>query len=237
MTAHLDRVTEALARAQRTWQARHGQPATCGTARGLTIALEREAGTFGTSLANELGRRLGWPVYDHELLERIAQEMGLRVSLLESVDERPQHWLQEAFRSFGDAPQVTENAYVRHLVETLLSLGAHGQCVIVGRGAAQILPPESTLRVRLVGPLRHRVVTAARRLHLSESDAARWVHDTDAERVRFVRGHFLKDPTDPAQYDLVLGTSRWSEDDCADLILQAARRLEARCAAAAPSRP
>jgi cytidylate kinase len=228
MPAHVDHYVDTLDRAQRHWQTRHGQDARGGTAPALTVALEREAGTFGTTLARELGRRLDWPVYDHELLERIAQETGLRVSLLESVDERPQGWLQEAFRGFTEVPQVSENAYVRHLVETVLSLGKHGHCVIVGRGAAQILPAETTLRVRLIAPRKDRVATAARRLGLSQAEAARWVEDTDRERVRFVRDHFLKDPTDPAQYDLVLGTARWTDEDCAELIAQAMRRLEAR---------
>ena len=54
----------------------------------FTITLSREAGTLATSVAQEVGRRLGWQVYDHELLERIAQEMHVRTALLDSVDER-----------------------------------------------------------------------------------------------------------------------------------------------------
>ena len=42
----------------------------------------------GTCIAREVGNGVGWHVYDHELLERIAQDMGLRTVLLESVDER-----------------------------------------------------------------------------------------------------------------------------------------------------
>src|SRR5262245_18772594 len=135
----LERSTEAAVRAQHHWQARRElekrSPST-----GVTIALSREAGVLGTSVAQELGRLLGWPVYDHELVQMIAEEMGLRVTLLESVDERHRGWLNEAMEQFMSVPNVSESTYVRHLVETILSLGTHGECVVVEHGAAQILP-------------------------------------------------------------------------------------------------
>ena len=81
-------------RVGRHWEARRQAEAAAARAgqaslaEAWTVALAREAGTQGTAVGHEVGRRLGWPVYDHELLERIAQEMGLRTNLLESVDER-----------------------------------------------------------------------------------------------------------------------------------------------------
>ena len=93
----------------------------------FTITISREVGTGGTCLAREVGRRLGWHVYDHELLEEIAREMNVRASLLESVDERQQSWLTESVEAFlstpnksESVPYVTETAFVRHLVETVL---------------------------------------------------------------------------------------------------------------------
>ena len=32
---------------------------------------------LGTTVANELSRRLNWPVYDHELLEELAKDLGV----------------------------------------------------------------------------------------------------------------------------------------------------------------
>jgi CMP/dCMP kinase len=103
----------------------------------------------------------------------------------------------------------------------LLSLGALGECVIVGRGAAQLLPAETTLRVRLVGDLRDRIAGASKRLGISLVEAEKWVRKTDAERADFIEAHFLKDPRDLRQYDLVLNTSRWPVVACVDLIARA----------------
>ncbi|MGE5388460.1 MAG: hypothetical protein ACM3NE_06195, partial [Hyphomicrobiales bacterium] len=38
----------------------------------FTIALSREAGSGGTLVAREIGRRLNWPVYDRETACRLS---------------------------------------------------------------------------------------------------------------------------------------------------------------------
>ncbi len=200
----------------------------------FTVALSREFGTQGTAVAREVGSLLGWHVYDHELLEWIAQEMGLRTALLESVDDPAQSRLLESVEAFRSAPLksewsplVSEGAYFHQLVETVLALGIHGECVIVGRGAGFILPPATTLRVRLVGPVRERIAALSRKLGITERDAARRVRNIDRERTDFVQDHFGKAPVDPRNYDLVLNTSRLSVAESAELIVEALHRLQA----------
>jgi cytidylate kinase len=201
----------------------------------LTITVSRQAGAGGTSIAAEVGGRLNWPVYDHALLERIAQEMHLRTRLLDSVDERRTHWLVESVESFSQVPLVNENAFVRHLIQTILSLGMHGSCIIVGRGAAFILPPASTLRVLLVGNRDDRVTALARELGVPRDEANRRLDTIDRERVAFIRDHFQRDPRDPQHYDLVLNSSCFSYDECAQLIVEALNRREARVRAGSPA--
>jgi cytidylate kinase len=224
---------DALGKVLQHWETRRkaeaGQVTGSGQSRrAFAIALSREAGARGTATARAVGALLGWMVYDHELVERIAQEMKLRSSLLESVDEKRVSWLQECVEAFASVPAVSGAAYVRRLSETLLSLATHGECVIVGRGAAQVLPAETALRVRLVAPVGWRVEAVAAKLGIAREDAARRVETTDGERVRFVKDHFHKDTTEPTQYDLILNASRFSVGECADLIVEALHRLQAQ---------
>jgi cytidylate kinase len=233
-----ERLMEALQKVMKYWESQKvgaRQMAIGGhPIRPFTIAISRESGARGTSTAREVGSRLGWLVYDHELVERIAKEMNLRTSLLESVDEKRVSWLQECVESFASAPSVTKSGYVRHLVQTLLSLATHGECVIVGRGAAQILPAETTLRVRLVAPAEWRIVAVAQKLDIAKEAAASQVAKIDCERHCFVKDHFHKDPTDATQYDLILNSSRYSVSECADLIVEALRRLQTHTSVESP---
>jgi cytidylate kinase len=192
----------------------------------LNIAISRETGSKGAAIARAVGARLDWKVYDHELLEVMARDLHVRVKLLENVDERHVSWLQEAVETFCKVGSIREGTYVRHLVETMLSLAGNGHCVMVGRGAAFVLPAASTLRVRLMAPLEDRIVNVAHERNLSRHDAARYIAGVDRERLQFVRQHFMHDPSDSGHYDLVLNTARFPIEECAELIVDAAHTKE-----------
>ena len=219
--------TEALARAQQHWQERRAEtPASEPSApTAFTIAFSREAGTGGAAIAREVANRLAWPLYDRELLQRIADDMGVRRSLLESVDERQVGWVSENLANLFAVPQANQFAYVRQLVETLLSLATLGKCVIVGRGAIAVLPRATTLRVRVVAPLEHRILAVQVEQSTTFEEAAARVERTDRERRCFVSDHFQVDPMDLANYDLILNAARFSPGKCADLIIAAFDQL------------
>jgi cytidylate kinase len=222
---------EAIAGALRHWQYQDMGETTSThhplTTPPWTIAISRQAGANGSAVACAVGQRLGWPVYDRELVEKIAQEAGLRGQLVESVDERRISWLEECWQGFTSQPSFSQLAYVRRLVRVLSALAAHGACVIVGRGAAQVLPQTTTLRVRLVGPEDAREAVIRNRLGLGAKEARRHVKEIDEQRTRFVRDYFHIAPDDPTDYDLWLNSCRLSVADCADLIVTALERLKA----------
>jgi hypothetical protein len=186
-------LTEALVRSGQHWQTqKEKEREEPGAAPAFTIALSRQVGARGNSIAKEVGAHLGWPVYDRELMEQIAQKMDVRVQLVQSVDEKRVGTIQELIESFMALPRANQDMYFRHLLDTIFSLGSHGECIIVGRGAAQILPPATTLRVRLVGNLDDRIAVMMKRLNLSRLEADR-LEAMDLERNRFVKEHFHKD--------------------------------------------
>jgi cytidylate kinase len=230
-------MAEAMNLARKRWKWQRQQEANAPGApapAAFTIALSREAGAGATLVARAVGGRLGWAVYDRELVQHVADDWGVQAALLESVDEKRTGWLRERLDSLKPGPVVSDATYTRRLVKTLLALASHGECVIVGRGGAQVLPPETTLRVRLVGPPEQRIGSVSRRFGIPREEAARRVGTTDRERARFVADHFGKDAADPRQYDLVLNSSRFSVGECAGLIVDALRALQAKAAATDP---
>lgn len=222
-----NRVPEALfradAQAHRCFELHAAESPT--RPRDVTIAISREAGARGDTVAAAVGKRLGWAVYDHELVERIAGEMKTGISLLDRIDERHRTWVQECIDSFFMGRSVPETAYVRQLVETLTSLAAVGKCIVVGRGAAHVLPAESTLRVRIVAPMNDRIWIVMREHGLSYGAAHKYLVETESARTEFIRDHFFVDPADPHNYDLVINSSRCSTSECVDLIVDALRPM------------
>lgn len=232
-----ERVSEAFIRATGHRESKPHDLAARGSFAGDTnpfsIAVSREAGTRGPAVAKAVAERLGWRLYDHELLEIVARDLRVRVKLLENLDERHVTWLQECVEAFAAVPAVREGKYVRHLIEAMLSLAASGRCVIVGRGSPFVMPPATTLRVRLVAPRDARIAAVRHDMNLSRGDAARFIEKTDRERTDFVRLHFLRDAADPRYYDLFLNTAQFSTEQCADLIVEGVRiKSNGRVAAA-----
>jgi cytidylate kinase len=227
MSPGSDRFVEALARLHRYAES-HPAPRPEHLPPPLTVALSRQAGSGGADIARAVGARLGWPVYDHELLTRVAEEKGLHSKLLEHLDEHSVSWLEDMFQSFSSHPAPTEMAYIKALLELLVSLGKAGHCVIVGRGAAQVLPPDTTLRLRVIAPREVRIANIARSKDMTPDQAERWVDHTDRERTRFVERHFHRNATDPMGYDLILNSGRLSVEQCATLVVSAAQMLEER---------
>lgn len=227
------RLAEAMERARQQWRTRRdlalslGPQQTPGPHRPpFTVALSSDPGTDGHAVAQAVGERLGWQVYDHELVEQIARQMGVRTELLESLDQKRTNWLGELFQILFTGEAVSEAAYAHQLAQTLFALAAHGECVIVGHGGAQILPPTTTLRVRLVAPRHERIAAVQRQSGRSRQEAERWVEQMDRERRAFIQEHFHKDPADPEQYDLLLNTCRFSPKQCADVLVAALGQLQ-----------
>jgi cytidylate kinase len=192
----------------------------------FTVTISREVGALGGSVAAEVGRRLHWPVYDREILDKIAEEMRRPSFHLEAVDERPGHWLEECLSALVNQYHVSSDTYFKYLLAAVRGLGAVGRCVLVGRGANFILPEASTLRVRLVASPEDRLEVMARRLGVTPQQAAPRAEATERQRLGFVRRYFQRDATDPHHYDLVLNLSRLSVGEAADVVIEALRRLE-----------
>lgn len=196
--------------------------------RPCTIAISRESGAGGGELAREIGARLGWHVYDRELVDLIANEAGIRAELLESIDEKRSHWLVECLEAFAGVRVIAGEAYARQLAETLLAVSVHGHAVIVGRGSTMILPPETTLRVRFVAPLEDRIERVSRRLALSATQSKRRVRQVDRDRAQFVKQYFQESVGDEHLYDLVLNTARFTKEQAAEIVVAALRCRESQ---------
>src|SRR5689334_338340 len=52
------------------------------------ITISREYGSGGGEIATRLARHLGWQLIDHEIVERVASEMGTSIEEAEAHDER-----------------------------------------------------------------------------------------------------------------------------------------------------
>jgi hypothetical protein len=194
---------------------------------GLTVAVSRESGSRGNTIGSRAGLRLGWPVYNQELLEHTAQESPFRQNVLENLAPDSGRWAEGRLQTLLREQTISQHPAVMNLARIILSLGAQGDMVLIGRGAGCILSRETTLHVRIVAPLADRVAYMSQWLRLTVEEAADQVRLRDRRRADFLGTHFHRQPADVYQYDLLLNSSLLGEDLCAELIVQAARAKRA----------
>ena len=223
MTTYATTRSEALERAYQHWRERGAlleQPRSKQKEEHLTIAISRERGAGGSAIAHRIAERMGWPLYDRELVDQVADDAGIHAQLLERLDEKRPNWLAECLEGFSGQKNMSGVGFAIRLRKVLFALYCHGNCVILGRGAAQVLPAKNTLRIRLVAPKKARVERMSKTLE-SQNDAERFVTESDRDRASFVKSYFLKDPNAIEGYDLTLDTSRFSQDGCVNIIADA----------------
>jgi cytidylate kinase len=188
----------------------------------LAIAISREAGARGTTIAERAGAKLGWQVYGQDLLEYMVRDTASQAELLAQLPANAPAWVEDRLNRLLREQNLSRNPSVLELARLVLLLAAQGEAILLGRGAGCVLPARSTLNVRLVAPLEERVAYMAQWLRLTEEEAAVQVRKRDERRAEFISTHFHRSPSDPHQYDLILNTGRLGEERCAELIVQAA---------------
>lgn len=188
---------------------------------GVPLAISREAGARGETIARRVGKRLGWQVYTQELLEFLCANDVARQSVLADVPAAAAAWVTAQLDRVKRDRGIDPEAEGGDMPRLILSIAARGQAILVGRGAGYYLPRESSVHVRIVAPLADRVAHMADWLRLTREQAAEQVRLRDERRAEFLLRHFGRRSTDPYDFDLVLNSGYLGEETCADVILAA----------------
>lgn len=211
--------------AQRRAREQRGEPAPEPRAEtlGPYIAVSREVGSGGTELAQLLGDRLGWTVYDREIVDAIAKRANVRTAVIRSLGETWFSAVHDWITGAIDVRAVTADHYVQHLVEVVVTIARAGPAVFLGRGVAFILPPERGLRVRVIAPIEKRIEAVMRESKMSEAEARRTIATADASRDSFIRAYFDAKCCDPLNHDVTINTELVGLEEAADACIRLLR--------------
>lgn len=210
----------------RTWELTRSQgPRSSGEDEvGISefVTVANIVGAGGNEVAQLLGEKLGWSVFDRQILTTMAGDDEVRGRLYRSMDERDLGWFEDTFRSLMQ-DEFHKNDYFHRLSETILVLARQGPAVFVGRAADLILPRRHGLRVKLIASIEHCAANFAKRNSMSVDQARAEVNRIEAERRAFVEHHFHIDAYDPTRFDLLVNVQRFRPRQTAELILAALR--------------
>ena len=212
-------------RQMRLWNALH--PTKCGSSPiNRFITISRDEGTLGNEIAQELSKRLGWQLYDKELVNKIADNSHVREELVLRLDEKScfvRDTMLDTILHLFKIPESTEFAseqYHKSLLRSLATVAAHGNSILVGRGAnfALCWAPQG-MHFRFTASMDARIQRLSN-VWQTTPEIAKWrIQAIDAERREFIHHHFGRDLDDPRFYDAVFNTDRLSTQQIVSSIL------------------
>ena len=191
--------------------------------KGLTLAISREAGARGTSIARKVGEHLGWQVFDQEMLDYLQLDETGQSQLLADIPDGGRAWADAHLDRLQREERISSDIETTRLVRLMLAVAARGDAVIVGRGAGFLLPVESTIHARVIAPLESRVNFFAQTLRMTREEAKAEAQSRDERRAKFLARTIFRDPADTGAYDLVVNSTRLGVEGAAQVIGWAVR--------------
>ena len=191
----------------------------------VPIAVSRQLGSGGKLVAQRIAERLGFQLFDKEILQQIAMRAKVAPNLAELMDEKPGRFLELLGASLLRGAELHPEEFDRYLHITVESLLELGNVVLVGRGAIFVAKPGHALRLRIVAPEPMRVKNAMAYFDCSEKQARSRMLAIEKERSAFQKRMFHKSETLPEHVDLTVNMECMSVDDAAELAIQAVRHI------------
>jgi cytidylate kinase len=184
------------------------QPDRLARATRLFVTISRAAGAAGGEVAELVGQRLGWAVFDKNLLDLVVERFHEPRLMLDLVDETSTSWVYDVLGTWMDHHIISHQKFVHQLKAVVRAAARQGRGVFVGRGVQFQLPREKVLAVRITAPERYRIERIARLRGISPQEARQLLRETDRGRREFVEQFFHHDLLDPLLYDLMINVEQ-----------------------------
>ncbi len=199
------------------------------------VTVDREFGSGGAVIAEQVATRLGWKLWDQRLTDEIAFRMDCERRLVEEREETRDPTYYRLFKAFmrgsfegtlgAQRSKLVDADCIRDVVVKLLpELAETGNCVIVGRGGAYYLGDRhDTFHVFIYALLDDKV----RRIQATgktEQEAIALAQQVDADRASFIQQYFHVNWPERQRFHLMINSSM-GEQLAVDTILDGVARL------------
>lgn len=193
----------------------------------FVITIGRQLGAGGRLLAEELGRRLGVPVYNREVIEEAARKSGVGTEFFERADEHESNvtplgtgiW---GFGSMINSGYINNDTLFGLQSEAIVALAERGSCVVVGRCADYVLREHpGLLSVFVTASEEDRLSRLMKCCDKSEKECRNMIAASERKRASYYNYYSFKTWGAAESYDLTLNSSLFGIDGCADMVVEA----------------
>ena len=195
----------------------------------MVITIGREYGSGGKYIGERLAEELNLKLYDKELLNKVAEESGMDLEVLEQMDEKQEEsfwytfamslYQQDSLDTLAEIPS-NEKIFIEQ-AKIIEELSNKEDCIIIGRCSNVILRNKPDVLNIFVysSELDFKV---KRKMQFgnfeSELEAIKAIERIDKERETYYNYFTKENWGDRKSYDLMIDTSKIGVDKAVELI-------------------
>ena len=192
------------------------------------INIGRSFGSGGGFVGQAIGKKLGIPVYDNELISKVAEESGYSKSLFSGEEKRSLFSVSSFFASgrlsYLDSGYVNDNVMFKIQSEVIRSIAQKGDAVIIGRCADYILRDLKCLDVFVCAPLEYRIKRLVENEGIDADEAENLIRRKDRTRETYYNYYTFGSWGQASNYDLCVDSSILGIEGTADYIIEFGRK-------------
>ncbi|HEX2909349.1 MAG TPA: cytidylate kinase-like family protein [Chloroflexia bacterium] len=197
------------------------------------ITISHQVGSEGRRIGQMVAQKLKLPYIDREIVQGVAQRLGITEEVAESLDEHADHMVDQIFKAFSmDLAYPMDEDETNRFVDVLTysqatqavldTVAKSGNAVIAGHGANFYLAKRANfLSVYIFAPLEKRIEKVMQRDKVDHNEATRMVHHNDTERCHYIKSIYKADWRDPDNYHLLINSAYTSPELASELIVKA----------------
>lgn len=201
------------------------------TQQKFVITINRQFGTNGRQIANQIAQELGVKLVDRQILSSLAENLNMPEDKLQQMErKKPTFWERVSFfyrnsPAMVSTPSVdlmglTSSQIYKEQVDIMRSIAEEESCVVVGRLGFEVFKDHPNhMSVFMFSNLEDRVMKVMEMYGGSKAEALKQIKQVDDAREEFTREFTGKERNDATNYDLAVNVSTWGEKGTYDLLM------------------
>lgn len=199
------------------------------TTEKFVITIDREFGSGGHEIGEQIAKKLNIAFYDSTLIDMTAENSGLTKEYVKEHEQKISNGLLYKLykQNYAYIHEATPPKDLIFLVQTqvIREIAAKESCVIVGRSANYILKGHPNIyNVFVYADKAFRINRVITDYHIAPEDAEKVMEQKDKERMRYSKHYTAREWAVKENYDLMINSSTYGIDITAAIILDNRRK-------------
>ena len=193
----------------------------------FVLTISREFGAEGHEIGKELADRIGFTLYDKDMLAIAAQKSGIDINVLAHEDESYSGHALSPYLTIGRLSKSMGDKLFQLQTDIIHDLAAKGSCIIVGRLGDYILKDNpNCLKAFIYAPFEKRVEIIKNKHGISEGEAKKLVKKMDTARREYYT-YYSNGKWDRKEgKDILLNRATFGIEGCVNILEAMARSMD-----------